>query len=270
LTVAVEGPSLEEHLAAMTEDERQFLEERCDVKPGEKLTWFHRCTEKGSSLFNNLGYSWQSEFRAFHIWNHEALKPYKYMFWIDSDAMCTKAFETDPMKVFIENDLNLMFDAFPGGLTRLPEFKVKMQETYGTSICKVSLTKDGTLTPEMCKEEDVLPSVRQICGFHHITRLDMYRSEKHQKFLKGLVSDYKFSRKWDDQLAVTIPAVMEDPKKAWDHQAHGVFLGIQHNSLMDGKERAEYISYLNWWNIVGKSKWTVGRAMCDGLVVDLG
>jgi hypothetical protein len=85
LTVAVEGPSLEEHLASMTLQERDFLERRCNVTKGEKLTWFHRCTEENSHLYNNLGYSWQSEFRAYHIWNHEALKPYKYMFWVDSE-----------------------------------------------------------------------------------------------------------------------------------------------------------------------------------------
>ena len=85
LTVALEGPSLEEHLESMSVEERDFLEKRCNVTEGEKLTWFHHCSEKNSHLFNNLGYSWQSEFRAYHIWNHEALKDYKYMFWIDSE-----------------------------------------------------------------------------------------------------------------------------------------------------------------------------------------
>jgi hypothetical protein len=85
LTVALEGPSLEEHLNSMSVEERDFLEKRCNVTKGEKLTWFHHCSEKNSHLFNNLGYSWQSEFRAYHIWKHEALKNYKYMFWIDSE-----------------------------------------------------------------------------------------------------------------------------------------------------------------------------------------
>lgn len=85
LTVALEGPSLEEHLESMSLKEREFLNKRCNVTEGEKLTWFHHCSEKDSHLYNNLGYSWQSEFRAYHIWNHEALKDYKYMFWIDSE-----------------------------------------------------------------------------------------------------------------------------------------------------------------------------------------
>ena len=48
------------------------------------------------------------------------------MFWIDADAMAMMTFKTDLLKVFIENNLNLMFDHFPGGLTRLPEVKTKM------------------------------------------------------------------------------------------------------------------------------------------------
>lgn len=269
LTVAIEGPSLEEHLSSMTPDERDFLEKRCNVTNGEKLTWFHRCTEENSHLYNNLGYSWQSEFRAYHIWNHEALKPYKYMFWVDSDAMATKAFNVDPMKVFIENDLNLMFDHFPGGLTRLKEVKQKMMDAYGKAICRVSLTEEGTLKGDIC-EEKTNPSIRQVYGFHHITRLDMYRKDEHQKFLKSMVSDYKFSRRWDDQLAVTVPAVMEDESKVWDHRAHGVHLGLHHNTMIDGKERGKYYSYLNWFSNIGRKNWTVARAMCDGLVVDLG
>jgi len=192
------------------------------------------------------------------------------MFWIDADAMATMTFKTDPMKVFIENDLNLMFDHFPGGLTRLPEVKTKMMGAYGKSICKISLNKeDGTLEPEFCKEGKK-PSVRQVYGFNHITRLDMYRKESHQKFLKSLVSDYKFSRKWDDQLAVTVPAVMEDPKKVRDHRLMGVVLGLHHNTFIDGKDRGKYLSYTNWWANIGKTNWTVARSMCDGLVVDLG
>ena len=73
LTVALEGPSLEDHIANMTMDEVQFLEKRCNVTHGEKLTWFHRCAEENSHLYNNLGYSWQAEFRAYHIWNHPAM-----------------------------------------------------------------------------------------------------------------------------------------------------------------------------------------------------
>eukprot|EP00558_Chaetoceros_sp_UNC1202_P002233 CAMPEP_0197259100 /NCGR_PEP_ID=MMETSP1429-20130617/83345_1 /TAXON_ID=49237 /ORGANISM="Chaetoceros sp., Strain UNC1202" /LENGTH=353 /DNA_ID=CAMNT_0042723299 /DNA_START=32 /DNA_END=1093 /DNA_ORIENTATION=- len=269
LTVVVEGPSLEDHVASMDEQEIKFLYERCNVKADEKITWFHHCKEKDSHLVNNLGYAWQSEFRAYHIWNHDALKNYQYMMWIDSDAMCTQHWETDPIQMFIENELNLMFDHFPGGFTRNEILKEKMMSAYGKSLCKVSMTEMGLLEPTWCREQDLKPSVRQVYGFNHITRLDVYRSEKHQKFLKTLVSDYRFSRRWDDQLAVTVPAVMEDPEKAWDMRKHGIHLGLHHNTMIDGKEKGTHLSYVKWWTHTGKKKWAVGRAMCDGLIIEL-
>ena len=54
LTVAVEGPPLEEQLSGMSDNERDFLRKRCNVKnETEKLTWFHHCTEPGSRHVNN-------------------------------------------------------------------------------------------------------------------------------------------------------------------------------------------------------------------------
>ena len=87
LTVAVEAPPLEDQLAAMPEEEREFLRNRCGLKfPNETLKYNNWCTEpnyKGGYI--SLGYSWQAEFRAYHIWTHEALKNYKYMMWLDSE-----------------------------------------------------------------------------------------------------------------------------------------------------------------------------------------
>lgn len=87
LTVAVEAPPLEDQLAAMPEEEREFLRKRCGmIFPNETLAYNNWCTEpnyKGGYI--SLGYSWQAEFRAYHIWTHEALKNYKYMMWLDSE-----------------------------------------------------------------------------------------------------------------------------------------------------------------------------------------
>jgi len=85
LTVALEGPPLEEQVAAMTPEEKDFLYRRCNVTQGLNITWFNYCTEKGSRNVSNLGYAWQAEFRSYHIWNHDALKGYKYMMWFDSE-----------------------------------------------------------------------------------------------------------------------------------------------------------------------------------------
>ena len=212
----------------------------------------------------------REEFRSYHIWTHEALRKYKYMMWIDSDAMCTKTWDVDPMKIFIENNLNLMFDKWPGGMTRLEELKGKMEDAYGRGICRVSMDDKGVLFPDYCREDQVKPTIRQVYGFHHITRLDMYRNETHLNFLKSLVTKFKFQRQFDDQLSVTLPALFEDPSKCWDMQSHGFVPGLHHNTFIDGKKRAKYLSYLNFWSQEGKQNWTAGRALCDGLIVNLG
>jgi len=271
LTVSLEGLSLEEHLASMTKEEVSALEHRCNVKPGENLTWFHHCNEINSPHVSNLGYAWQAEFRSYHIWNHPAISEYKYMMWLDADAMCTKSWDKDPMKLMVENDLVLMYDQFPGGVSRGQVLKDKMINTYNRSVCKIYLEQEkGYLAVEECDEERI-PAVRQVYGFHHITNLEVYRKPIHQKFLKAVITnDYKFSRLWDDQLAVTVPAVMEDPKRAWDYRIHGLNAGIHHNGRVDGKEKPQYINYINAWVHGHKKNWTAGRAMCDGLVAAIG
>ena len=271
LQVVTEGKSLEEHLNEMTPEERQALNKRCRVKSNENLTWSHHCEEDNSEHVSSLGYAWQAEFRSFHMWTHEAMKPYKYMMWMDADAMCTKTWDVDPMKVMIENDLVLLFDHFPGGFVRGETLKKKMLSSYNEAVCGVSLDEDkGILKREKCKKKDQIPSIHQVYGFHHITNLDVYRKERHQRFLKELITnEYKFSRLWDDQLAVTFPAIMEDPSRCWDYQSHGLNVSIHHNGRVDGKKHPKYLSYLNYWANDGKYLWPAARAMCDGLVTEI-
>lgn len=268
LRVVTEGKSLKEHLAEITPEEIDHLNKRCNVKENETITWDHHCTEDDTPHVFSLGYAWQAEFRSYHLWTHEALKPYKYMMWLDADAMCTKTWDHDPMKVMVENDLILMYDQFPGGYVRGEVLQQKMMKAYDKVVCKVDLNSEkGILTTEYCADENQLPSIRQVYGFHHITNLDIYRKEVHQKFLKELINNgYRFSRLWDDQLAVTLPAVMEDPSRCWDYRINGLHMGIHHSGRIDGKEHPKYLSYLNFWANTGKYGWPAARAMCDGLV----
>ncbi len=103
LTVAIDGPPLEEQLALMTVEELDFLKKRCsktrDKDNVKNITWFNHCEEKKYGSYVNLAYAWQSEFRAYHIWTHPALEGYKYQMWMDSDSLCTRTWEHDPMKV---------------------------------------------------------------------------------------------------------------------------------------------------------------------------
>ena len=234
LTVALEGPPLEEQLAAMTKEEVDFLRKRCNATTEEEeLTYFHHCTEEHSDQLTNLGYSWQAEFRAYHIWTHPALMDYKYMMWFDSDVRIGKEWDQDPMKVMVENDLAILFAGFPYGKSYNPRIKDKMDQVYGRSICNSFLVEDGTLNPHAC-EDDSKFTIQQIAGNHHITNLEVYRKDIHQEFLKKFVGDHRFSREADDQIAVTIPALIENNgKKAWHERSHGLHLLIHHHGMYD-------------------------------------
>jgi len=246
LTVALEAPPLEEQLAAMTKEEVTFLRERCGAKENDTLTWFHHCTEPGSNNKANLGYSWQAEFRSYQIWTHPAIKKYKYMMWFDSDARLGAKWEIDPIKTMIENDLTLMYAQFPYGKMQSREIGTKLMNVYNMSICYVG--NGGTsLYGKFCQEQ--MASINQIGGMHHITNLDVYRKDIHQQFLKAFTGDYRFSRKSDDQIAVTTVALMEEflqngkkidvptKKVTWHERSNNMTLKICHHSKFDGAER---------------------------------
>ena len=259
--------TLSEQLNAMTSSERTFLEERCQKKPDENLTWFHHCREPGTHNAANLGYSWQSEFRAFHLFTKEILQPYKYMIWMDSDAYCTKEWTHDPIQLMVEHDLVLLMDNFPQGASSNPLLLDKMRRAYhNRTVCRIELTDDGKMAPLPCGAPGAAPFyVPVVHGFHHVSNLDFYRS--HLPFLKILVETHRFSREWDDQLAMTVPAAMDAPDRAWDYRRHGIHLGIQHNGNVDGKEKAQYWGMHRMWQSNLRQNWTVAREMCDKVVV---
>jgi hypothetical protein len=262
LVVVMDGPSLQGHLDAMDAEEVKFLKERCGDKPDDPLYWNHYCTEPDARHTNSLAYSWQSEFRAARIYTHPALLKYKYMIWMDTDALCTKDWEVDPIQVVVDNDLVILFDTFGYGTTRNNKFKQKMLDVYEKTICSVKLAPAGHLVPKECGPEQNV-AVEQIGGYNHITNLDIYRKDIHQKFLSNLVGDYRFSRQWDDQLGVTIPAVVEAPERSWDARANGINLGIRHHNQLDGKEGRQYKNKLNDWKKAIAPAWEAGRIMCD-------
>jgi len=264
LTVTNEGPTLEGHLAEMTHDEIVFLEKRCGVnrtkanKSNANLTWFHHCRD-GNNL-NNLGYSWQSEFRASRLWTHPALRDYKYMIWLDSDSFCSQTWDKDPLEAMVQQNLTLMWTTFYGK-TLLKEFGTKMLNTYGEELCDNSLL-DGHMEPKRnCKGKRI--RFKQVGGFFHITNLDVYREDRHQNFLKELVGDYRFSRKWDDQLAVTVIAAMEDPTRAWRLRSHNFTFNVRHHKIYDGEEYIKIRNTNDWWNKMIRDNWHAGRLLCD-------
>lgn len=270
LTVAVDGPSLEEHLANMTDAEIDFLKKRCMIKEetGEtvNITWMHHCSEPESSHVVNLAYSWQAEFRSYHIWKHAALEPYKWMMWMDSDSVMTQTWKTDPMKIMIENNLTVFFDNFPQGIGRHPKMGQKMMDVYNNSIKGIILNEKGQFNVKYVRSSSFGDRVHipQVHGFHHITNLDVYRSDLHYTFLKNFVGEYKFSRMFDDQLSVTIVGAMEaNGTRAWDMYANGHKPMIRHNAHMDGKTRYKIINMVNWWKLEGRKTWEEAKLLCD-------
>ena len=247
LTVVSEGPSLEERLASMTAEEVQFLRNRCGLGDNtHELTWFHHCTEVGARTPSNLGYSWQAEFRAYHLWNHPAIKDYRYMMWFDSDALVGREWDKDPMQVMIDNDLIALYAGWPYGTVSDKKVQAKMKKTYNKSICFVNNNNATSLDASFCEDDPKLKfQFGQIAGNHHITDLDVFRKDIHQKFLKDFTGDYKFSRLADDQMAVTIVALMEqnmrnEHTKVWRERGNGLTLKIAHHKMFDveRKERA--------------------------------
>jgi len=249
LTVAIEAPPLEEQVGAKTEEERNFLYHRCNVKENTNITWFHHCKVPGISGMTILGYSWQAEFRAYHIWTHPALAHYRYMMWIDSDAGVTKKWDIDPFQTMEKNGLAILYAGHPYGTgrdDRNHSLKNKLMAVYNTSICGVGNAPHPNggkhLYAKTCNGGGARFSM--IAGNHHVTDLDVFRKDVHQRFLKIFTGDFRFNRGADDQAAVTIVSLMEQyfvnnrtdlPKISivWHEGTHGMPLKISHHGMYD-------------------------------------
>ena len=81
-------------------------------------------------------------------------------------------------------------------------------------MCKISYYKDKQLIGDDCNGADDKMRLAQIHGFYHITNLDFNGIRRGNIFWKLFVGDYKFSRKWDDLIGVTLPAVFGPPNKS--------------------------------------------------------
>ncbi len=270
IEVVIDGPSstgnIDDYIVNMTQDEISNLEERC----GTPLGWSNLCVEQGPeyTVKSSMAYNWQSEFRAYHIFKHPALRPFKYMFWMDSDALCTQEWTIDTMKIMVDNDLTIFFANFPAGKTEEQLLRTNIEKVYNQSICHAILNKQGFLWARKCNDENSKIHIQHIHGFHHITNLDVYRKEEHLKFLHSITEgNYKFSRLWDDQLAVTVPAIMDTPGKAWDYWRHNVTTNIFHHGDLDGKGNGKNIKdFKKFLDNQGSNKWEEGTRRCSDYI----
>jgi hypothetical protein len=141
--------------------------------------------------------------------------------------------------MMIENDLIMLYSGWPYGKFSDHQAKDKMKNVYNKTLCYAKQNKNGELYGKMCEDDKSRPYlIRQVAGNHHITNLDLFRKEIHQKFLKSFVGDYRFSRKYDDQIAVTIVALMEqelrnEGMKVWHERSKNLTLKLAHHRMFD-------------------------------------
>jgi hypothetical protein len=111
ISVVVDNPGLDVMVQALSEEQRAQLVQRCHVANASELTWYSQCDEMRSYSTlkgERIAYNWQAEFRALHLWTHEALRSYRYMMWMDSDAFCTRIWKQDPLAAAVRHDLVLV------------------------------------------------------------------------------------------------------------------------------------------------------------------
>ncbi len=157
------------------------------------------------------------------------------------------------------NDLAILFDHFPQGNAKGTEWGARFQEAFGKTICRVDMV-DGHL---VAREGDCVGknlSIKQVHGFFHVTNLDFYRSEPVMKWAHVMVGNTKFSRMFDDQIGVTMPAAVLAGNRSWDMRYHGINLGVLHSYHMDGDE--PFGGFLNYWKNKGEAAFPEAYGKC--------
>lgn len=195
LTVILDTPGITEEIALMSDKDQQEMENVCG-KNWTDITFWDRCRDwknDNGKFIERLAYKWQAEFRAKHIWVHDgnyvngcttgsrrrskltsslfsaALKPYRYMMWIDSDTFATRVWrDTDPIAEMIRNDLVLLVGNFGAGISKGAEIHKRIKEAFGHSVCSIGV-KHGHLhavldTNDQCGGA----GIDQVHGFFHI------------------------------------------------------------------------------------------------------
>ena len=259
VTFVQDNPGLQTLIDQLDPIRKQTFLERCNITTPEqrdRLHWYSTCLEDGSP--QRLAYTWQAEFRALHIWNHPALIPYRYMVWMDTDGFCTEVWRRDPVAFFLQHQLVILFDHFPMGSSRGHDFAQRYQTAFNTSVCGIGMD-EGRLTARLGRD-CTLPRVKQIHGFFHITDLAFYRSPPVQHWVKTLIGDAFLSRKYDDQIAVTVPAAVLAPNRSWEMEYHGMKLNVFHNFKMDGKTGVG--GFLKYWKQYGEQNFTTAWNVC--------
>jgi hypothetical protein len=267
ITFVLDKMTLEEQIANMTHEQQQTLVDRCiDVNTTADITWHHRCRD--DKFVMPIAYTWMSEFRSKQIWLQEALRPYKYMLWLDSDSYATMVWKHDPIEYMIQKGMVLLMANYAQGNT-LGDTGVqqKLLQVYNKTLCLATLVESGVLratygTAENCGQTHV----QQVHGFFHVTNLDFYRLPQNLYWYNVQIGDSKFSRVWDDQLAVVVPAAMLAPGRAAEMERVGLDLQVFHNGKIMGKRPSKGGGYKAFWRNEGATKFPEAQEKCGSYI----
>lgn len=258
LTVVLDNDGIVNEIHKLTPIRREKFLQRCNVSSPEEVTWDTKCFEDDVGI-SRLSYNWQAEFRSWHIWTHPALEKYRYMMWIDSDAFCTQPWNRDPMAIAIQNRLVLFVLNYPQGRAKAAQPKVK--EVFGKYLCSVKKPNGYFVTTlgDDCSGSQLWT----IHGMFHITDLDFFRQENVLHWAQTLIGDCFLCRKFDDQVALTVPPAILAPQRAWDMYKNGVKLNIFHNSMMDGKPKRKMGGFRTYWEKNAETQFQDGWKKCS-------
>ena len=236
VTFVLDELTFQGQLDSMTQQQRDDLVERCDgADKAADLTWRHRCQDGPTKM--PLAYCWMAEFRSRFLWNHTVLQDYRYMMWVDTDALCMKKWEQDPIAFMARNNLVLL-QGNDGGNTRgWTGVQHRIFGVYNKTLCGMQMDQNTkTYRPVYggggCLDRGVL----QTHGYFHVIDLDFYRLPINLEWSNAMMNGTRFSRLWDDQLAVKVPAAMLAPDRMMDMVQSGLNLGVMHHGrVMQGK-----------------------------------
>jgi hypothetical protein len=275
LTIVVDEKTLQQQLKDLTANQQKTLIGRCNANPRNNitsisdLTWNTNCVDGHFKIFP-LKYCWMSEFRFKQIWHQKALKKYRYMIWIGGDSFATQPWKQDPVAFAVRNKLVLLMGKYDGGRTQAkygPQERIWM--AFNRTLRGTRLDKNGRLiatygcvSPQKC-------DVVQVHGFFHVTDLDFYRLPQHMAWYDTMIGDGKFSRIWDDQLAVMVPAAMNAPDRTMDMVKAGLSLGVLHNGqimMANGNGKQPFLKYMDMWKSNISEHWPEARSACETLI----
>jgi hypothetical protein len=261
LTVVQDNRGLQREIADLSPERRQQFVQDCGLQSDAELvnlTWFSKCPER-------IAYNHQAEFRSWHIWKHPALQNYHWMMWLDADAFCSRKWTRDPVAIAMQHNLTIFFDNFPQGFAGGKEIQERIQKAMNGSLCAVKMTPEGYFDRRINEQCDGIrgnANIPLVHGFFHITNLDFYR--RHINWAKVLIGNGFLQRKFDDQVAVTVPAAYYTPNQSFLFRKVGVELGVYHNSKLDGYNKVKGGGFLRFWEKRGgKENFPEGEQNCD-------